>query len=81
MATNYNLTIAAHPTSDSPTVIFGFSNEMFSQAVYITVSSDPLENVKFADELYAAYLNAASEAVKRHRNLSTGTFSNGKSNE
>jgi hypothetical protein len=76
---NYNLTIAPHPTSDSPTVIIGFSNEMFSQAVYITVSSDPIDNVKFADEFYAAYLKAAGEAVKRHRSLSSGTFSNGKS--
>lgn len=73
------ITISAHPSADSPHIIFGFSSPEFSQCVYLPVPSDPTKAVQVADMLYKGYLDAAGEAVKNSKAVK-GTFS-GRSDE
>jgi hypothetical protein len=65
-----------------PTILFGFHDQNFSQAVYIQVDEDPLKCVEMANHIHEQFIAACGESVKRHnaaKNLPEPgtTFSNG----
>lgn len=75
-----DLTIAAFPNApeDKAIVVFGFSSDEFSQAVYMQVPDDVQQCIAYADELYKNFIQACADAVKAKKNAQAvkGTFRN-----
>ena len=55
------------PNTPTPTILIGFHNGEFSQAVYLQVDTDPLKCVEMANNLAEAFVNACGAAVKAHK--------------
>lgn len=60
----FQITIEPIFTAPGPTIVMGFSNETFSQAVFINVDRDPLNVVAMANQLAEQFVNACAAAVK-----------------
>lgn len=63
------LVIAPVPDSATPTVVFGFTADTFSQCVYLTVDEDPITVLKYAEELADGFVKAAGLAVQSARKV------------
>lgn len=62
-----NLHLSEKPIAEGdtgPQIIFGFTSEQFSQAVYLDASLNAADAVQAADALYKGYLEACGAAVK-----------------
>lgn len=57
------LVIQHFPDADKPTILFGFSNEYFSQAVYLRIDTDPLKCVEMANGIHEQFVAACGAAV------------------
>lgn len=47
-----------------PTILMGFTDSTFSQAVYLSVDEDPLQCVEMANQIAQKFIDACGEAVK-----------------
>ena len=63
------LVIAPVPDSETPTVVFGFTSETFSQCVYMTVDEDPVACLKYAETLADGFVAACGAAVQSAREV------------
>lgn len=63
------LVIAHVPDTATPTVVFGFTSETFSQCVYMTVDEDPIECLTYAEKLSDGFVKACGQAVQSARKV------------
>jgi hypothetical protein len=61
------IVIEPHPNTDKPTIIFGFTDEDFSQCVYIRVDTDPLKVLEMGNAIIDKFVAASAAAVKAHK--------------
>lgn len=66
----FQVTIEPVFTAPGPTIVMGFSNETFSQAVFINVDPDPLKVIEMANQIAEQFINACAAAVKPYNESS-----------
>lgn len=61
------LVISAMESEESPTILFGFHDDTFSQCIYMRVDEDPIAVLKYANDLSDGFVKACGEAVRKYR--------------
>ena len=64
------ITIDHVPNAPTPSILIGFHANNFSQAVVLTVDSDPLACVEMANNIHEQFVAACGRAVSAHKQSS-----------